>query len=116
MTARKLGQVYFDMGFLSSADVIECSASDLVGQYVGHTGPKKALGKVLFIDEAYRLSQGHFAQEAMDEIVDIMTKDKFMNKLVFILAGYDDMNKLLRVNPGLASRFSEIYFSNMTPE
>ncbi|KAN0082397.1 P-loop containing nucleoside triphosphate hydrolase protein [Tylopilus felleus] len=96
MTARKLGQVYFDMGFLSSADVIECSASDLVGQYVGHTGPKKALGKVLFIDEAYRLSQGHFAQEAMDEIVDIMTKDKFMNKLVFILAGYDDMNKLLR--------------------
>lgn len=112
------------MGFLSSPDVIECSASDLVGQYVGHTGPKtrklfeKALGKVLFIDEAYRLSQGHFAQEAMDEIVDIMTKEKFMNKLVIILAGYDDeMNKLLKVNPGLASRFSEeIHFSNMTPD
>ncbi|KAH0828787.1 P-loop containing nucleoside triphosphate hydrolase protein [Lanmaoa asiatica] len=121
-TARKLGQVYYDMGFLSSTDVIECSASDLVGQYVGHTGPKtrklfeKALGKVLFIDEAYRLGQGHFAQEAMDEIVDIMTKEKFMNKLVIILAGYDDeMNKLLKVNPGLASRFSEeIHFHNMT--
>ena len=112
------------MGFLSSTDVIECSASDLVGQYVGHTGPKtrklfeKALGKVLFIDEAYRLGQGHFAQEAMDEIVDIMTKEKFMNKVVIILAGYDDeMNKLLKVNPGLASRFSEeIHFSNMTPD
>ena len=112
------------MGFLSSTDVIECSASDLVGQYVGHTGPKtrklfeKALGKVLFIDEAYRLGQGHFAQEAMDEIVDMMTKEKFMNKLVIILAGYDDeMNKLLRVNPGLSSRFSEeIHFHNMTPD
>ena len=72
-TARKLGQVYYDMGFLSSKEVVECSATDLVGQYVGQTGPKtkgifeKALGKVLFIDEAYRLSEGHFAKEAMDE-------------------------------------------------
>ncbi|KAG0697519.1 P-loop containing nucleoside triphosphate hydrolase protein [Suillus ampliporus] len=68
--ARKFGQVYYDMGFLSSFDLIECSASDLVGQYVGQTGPKtkklfeKALGKVLFMDEAYRLSNGNFAQEA----------------------------------------------------
>ncbi|KIK92929.1 hypothetical protein PAXRUDRAFT_546697 [Paxillus rubicundulus Ve08.2h10] len=123
-TARKLGQVYYDMGFLASTDVIECSASDLVGEYVGHTGPKtrkvfeKAIGKVLFIDEAYRLGQGRFAQEAMDEIVDLMTKEKFMNKLVIIIAGYDnDMNKLLGVNPGLASRFAEeIHFQNMTPE
>jgi len=38
-TARKMGQVYFDMGFLSSPEVVECSASDLVGQYVGQTGP-----------------------------------------------------------------------------
>lgn len=50
--ARKIGKVYFDMGFLSSDEVIDCSATDLVGQYVGHTGPKvqkmfdKALGKV----------------------------------------------------------------------
>ncbi|KIJ05200.1 hypothetical protein PAXINDRAFT_49916, partial [Paxillus involutus ATCC 200175] len=123
-TARKLGQVYYDMGFLASTDVIECSASDLVGEYVGHTGPKtrkvfeKAIGKVLFIDEAYRLGQGRFAQEAMDEIVDLMTKEKFMNKLVIIIAGYDnDMNKLLGVNPGLASRFAEeIHFHNMTTE
>lgn len=59
-TARKMGQVYYDMGMLGSAEVIECSATDFVGQYVGQTGPKtqkqleKGLGKILFIDEAYR--------------------------------------------------------------
>lgn len=63
-TARKMGKVFYDMGFLSTADVIDCSASDLVGQYVGQTGPKvikqldRALGRVLFIDEAYRLAVG----------------------------------------------------------
>ncbi|KAG2138479.1 P-loop containing nucleoside triphosphate hydrolase protein [Suillus clintonianus] len=119
--ARKFGQVYYDMGFLSSSDLIECSASDLVGQYVGHTGPKtkklfeKALGKVLFVDEAYRLSNGHFAQEAIDELVGLMTNEKFMNKMVIVLAGYEkEMNTLLSVNPGLASRFSEeIILTNM---
>ena len=112
------------MGFLSSADVVERSASDLVGKYVGHTGPQtkavfeKALGKVLFIDEAYRLSEGHFAKEAMDEIVGLMTQERFMHKLIIILAGYEhQMNELLSVNPGLSSRFAEeIAFQNMTPE
>ncbi|KAG1725637.1 cbbX-like protein [Suillus paluster] len=120
--ARKFGQVYYDTGFLSSSDLIECSASDLVGQYVGHTGPKtkklfeKALGKVLFVDEAYRLSNGHFAQEAIDEVVGLMTNEKFMNKMVIVFAGYEkEMNALLSVNPGLASRFSEeITLTNMT--
>ena len=123
-TARKLGKVYYDMGFLASKEVVECSATDLVGQYVGQTGPKtkgvfeKALGKVLFIDEAYRLSEGHYAKEAMDEIVGLMTHERFMNKLVIILAGYDhQMNELLGINPGLSSRFSEeIIFQNMSPE
>jgi AAA+ superfamily predicted ATPase len=102
------------MGILSSAEVVECSASDMVGQYVGHTGPKtqklleKALGKVLFIDEAYRLGEGHFAAEAVNELVDLITKPQFANKIVIILAGYDhDMNKLMAVNPGLSSRFPE---------
>jgi len=121
-TARKMGQVYYDMGFLSSVEVIECSASDLVGQYVGQTGPKtkavfeKALGKVLFIDEAYRLSEGHFAKEAMDELVGILTQERFKAKMVVILAGYDqEVNQLLSVNPGLSSRFpDEIIFENMS--
>ena len=60
---------------------------------VGQTGPKtkklfeKALGKVLFIDEAYRLSRGHFAQEATDELVGLLTHSNFKSKLIVILAG-----------------------------
>ncbi|KAF9004594.1 P-loop containing nucleoside triphosphate hydrolase protein [Cyathus striatus] len=121
-TARKMGQVFYDMGLLSSRKVIECSASDLVGQYIGQTGPKtqkkfeQALGQVLFIDEAYRLAEGHFAQEAMDELVGILTNEKFKGKMVVILAGYDqDINRLMQVNSGLTSRFPEtVLFKNMT--
>jgi SpoVK/Ycf46/Vps4 family AAA+-type ATPase len=75
------------MGFLSSSKVEECSASDLVGQYVGHTGPKtkklfeKALGQVLFIDEAYRLGEGRFAQEAVDELVGLLTQESSSPRL-----------------------------------
>jgi len=68
----------------------------------------KGLGKVLFIDEAYRLAEGHFAQEAVDEIVDLVTKPAYKGRMVIILAGYDDdMNRLLRCNAGLSSRFQE---------
>ncbi|KAF8624034.1 hypothetical protein AX17_007240 [Amanita inopinata Kibby_2008] len=123
-TARKMGQVFYDMGFLASAKVVECSASDLVGQYVGQTGPKttkmfeKALGQVLFIDEAYMLVGGHFGQEAMDEIVALLTNEKYMGKMMVILAGYDqDINRLMNGNTGLSSRFPEtITFPNMAPE
>ncbi|KAL1740854.1 P-loop containing nucleoside triphosphate hydrolase protein [Schizophyllum fasciatum] len=122
--AGKMGQVYYDMGFLAAPDVEECSASDLVGQYIGQTGPKtqklfeKALGKVLFIDEAYRLAAGHFAQEAMDEIVTLMTQEKFKGKLIVILAGYEkDINDLMKSNSGLSSRFpEEIMFYDLSPE
>ncbi|KAK4501494.1 hypothetical protein PRZ48_007303 [Zasmidium cellare] len=123
-TASKMGKVFYDMGFLASAEVVPCSASDLVGEYVGQTGPKtrrlleKALGKVLFIDEAYRLADGHFAKEAMDELVDCMTKEQFFQKLIIILAGYDaDINRLMSSNPGLTSRFPEtMVFEALKPE
>ncbi|KAK8224372.1 putative nonsense-mediated mRNA decay protein [Phyllosticta capitalensis] len=123
-TARRMGKVYYDMGFLSAADVKEVSATELIGQYIGHTGPKvqklfeNSLGKVLFIDEAYRLGEGHFAKEAIDEMVDCLTKPQFAQKLVVILAGYtEDINRLMAVNPGLTSRFPEtITFESMTPE
>ena len=122
--ARKMGSVYYDMGFLATTEVIECSPSDLVGQYIGHTGPKtkklfeKALGKVLFIDEAYRLGEGRFAQEAMDELVGLLTHERFKGKLIVILAGYDqEINNLLQVNTGLSSRFpEEIVFQNIAPD
>lgn len=113
-TARRMGKVYYGMGFLSTAEVIDCSATDMIGQYIGHTDPKvqklleKALGKVLFIDEAYRLAEEKFSTEAMDELVDCLTKPKYAKKLICILAGYDeDMNRLMTVNPGLTSRFPE---------
>ncbi|KAK2737504.1 nfx1-type zinc finger-containing protein 1 [Colletotrichum kahawae] len=126
-TARKMGKVFYDMGFLASAEVLDCSATDLIGSYVGHTGPKvqtlldKALGKVLFVDEAYRLNQrGHnnFAKEAVDEIVDCVTKERYKGRMVIILAGYDDeINELLSINPGMSSRFPEsIDFHPLTPE
>lgn len=78
---------------------------------------ERGLGKVLFVDEAYRLGQGKFAQEAVDELVDNITKPKFAGKLVVILAGYEeDMNNLLRVNQGLSSRFGEeISFPSLSP-
>jgi len=122
--ARKVGQVFYDMGLLASTDVIECSASDLVGQYVGQTGPKtrklfdKALGKVLFIDEAYRLSEGHFTQEAIDELVGLLTHETYKSKLIVILAGYEeDMNRLMTANTGLPSRFPhQVVFPNMSAE
>jgi len=112
------------MGILGTAEVVECSSSDMVAQYVGQTGPKtkklfeKALGKVLFIDEAYRLGEGHFAQEAIDELVGLLTHPNFKSKLIVILAGYEqDMNRLLSVNTGLSSRFpDQVVFRDMDAE
>ncbi|KAI9375597.1 hypothetical protein BJX61DRAFT_539613 [Aspergillus egyptiacus] len=96
-TARKMGKVYYDMGLLSSAEVLEKSATDLMGQYV------------LLVDEAYRLADGPYAKEAMEEIVDCITKPKFFQRLIIILAGYDkDINRLMAINPGLTSRFPGI--------
>ncbi|KAM3466603.1 hypothetical protein NHJ6243_000658 [Beauveria neobassiana] len=119
-TARKMGKVFYDAGFLSEATVHDCSASDLVGQYVGQTGPKvrqlldKALGAVLLIDEAYRLREGHFAKEALDELVDAMTKERYYKRLIIILAGYEhDINGLLAVNPGFTSRAKVIDFRSL---
>lgn len=114
----------YDMGFLNTAEVIECSATDLIGQYIGQTGPKvqqqldKALGKVLFIDEAYRLGEGHYSKEAMDEIVDATTKEKYAKRMIIILAGYEeDINRLMRSNPGLTSRFpEEVNFRSLAPD
>ena len=123
-TAKKMGKVFYDMGFLATAEVVECSATDLIGQYVGQTGPKvqqlleKALGRVLFVDEAYRLADGGFATEAVNELVDSVTKDRFRKKLVIVLAGYEnDINRLMSINEGLTSRFPEVInFRGLKPD
>lgn len=129
-TARIVGQIFYDMGFLSTPEVVECSASALIGQYLGHTAPKvvdlfeRALGKVLFIDEAYRLANGtcgastgaSFEAEAIGEIVDCMTKPRYLRKMIIVLAGYDkDMDTLMKANAGLRGRFAtEIAFPAMS--
>ncbi|KAJ1328245.1 stage V sporulation protein K [Microdochium nivale] len=127
--ARHLGAVYHNMGVLASAEVVECSTSDLIGSWVGHTGPKtravleRALGKVLVIDEAYRLRSGEsrahdFAQEAIEELVDALTKPQFTHKLVIVLAGYTtETDQMLRQNPGLSGRFpTHIQFEMLSSE
>lgn len=95
--------------------MVEVSSNEMIGQYVGQTVPKvkkqmeAALGKVLFIDEAYRLSGSHFGTEAVEEIIASLTHPKFEKKLVVILAGYsDEMEDLMEVNKGLRSRFAEV--------
>ncbi|KND89373.1 Uncharacterized protein TOPH_06010 [Tolypocladium ophioglossoides CBS 100239] len=130
-TARKLGQIFYDMGFLSTAEVVDVSVTQLVGEFCGQTGPKtlrlleSALGKVLFIDEAYRLatqynggSKGSFADEAIGELVDAVSRPKFARKLVIVLAGYEEeMERLIRSNQGLRSRFAtEFVFRPMVAE
>jgi SpoVK/Ycf46/Vps4 family AAA+-type ATPase len=120
--ARKVGQIFYDMGFLAEPELIECSVSHLISGYVSQTGQnvirlfERALGKVLFIDEAYRLGEMD-AVGAIGEIVDCMTKKRFARKMIIILAGYeDDMNRLLRMNRGLRSRFSiDVIFHPMRP-
>lgn len=112
------------MGILASTEVVEVSASELTAQYVGQTGPKtqrllqKALGKVLFIDEAYRLAEGPYAKEAIDELVACSTNLEFAKKMIIILAGYDhDMERLMGINAGLRSRFAEsIPFRSFEPQ
>lgn len=126
-TARKMGKVFHNLGFLATTEIVECSASDLIGKYIGQTAPKtravfeKGLGKVLFIDEAYQLVSDHkysYTSEAVGEMVALLTQEKYHNKIVVILAGYDgDMNKLLAANPSLSSRFPEaINFKNLVPQ
>ncbi|KAM0378492.1 hypothetical protein ACHAO7_007067 [Fusarium culmorum] len=123
-TARKVGRLFYDMGFISSSTVVTCSVTNLIGRSMGHTGPKvidqfeRGLGKVLFIDEAYRLVGDSFHQDAIGEIVDAMTKPRYAHNMVIILVGYSqEMETLLHANPGLRSRFRTIIkFSHMSPQ
>jgi len=111
--ARKMGEVLQAMEILPTSRVIEASRATLVGKYMGET-PKivnnmcdKAMGGILFIDEAYTLSSENdqYGKEAIDTLMKRMEDDR--GKFVVIAAGYrDEMETFLAVNPGLASRFS----------
>jgi Holliday junction resolvasome RuvABC ATP-dependent DNA helicase subunit len=113
--ARLYGRLLHALGMLASGHLVETDRSDLVGEYVGHTGPKtaaafnRALGGVLFIDEAYALAPrgqaSDFGQEAISTLVKLMEDHR--DEVVVIVAGYpDDMQHFISINPGLASRFS----------
>ncbi|HEX3033091.1 MAG TPA: AAA family ATPase [Bacillota bacterium] len=111
--ARIIGRLFREMGVLSKGHLIEIERADLVGEYIGHTAQKtkeqlkKAIGGILFIDEAYSLARGgekDFGKEAIDALVKAMEDHK--DNLILILAGYrQEMEWFLRTNPGLRSRF-----------
>jgi len=111
--ARLLGKVLNDMEILSKGHLLEVERADLVGEYIGHTAQKtremikQSLGGIMFVDEAYTLSQGgekDFGREAVATIVKSMEDHR--NNLLVILAGYSsEMNRFIASNPGLKSRF-----------
>ncbi|MEO2603863.1 AAA family ATPase [Clostridium butyricum] len=110
--ARIVGKILKAMGILKKGHMVEVTRSDLVGQYVGQTGPKtlekikEAYGGILFIDEAYTLNSGSendFGGEAIGTLIKEMEDNR--DKLIVIMAGYTkEMKELLNINPGLESR------------
>ncbi|WP_308206198.1 AAA family ATPase [Actinoallomurus spadix] len=126
--ARVLGRVFAALGLLARPEVVEAQRADLVGEHLGATAIKtnkvidSALGGVLFVDEAYSLvNPGYsggdaFGAEAVQTLLKRAEDDR--DRLVIILAGYDeDMDRFLRSNPGLASRFAErVAFPSYGPD
>ena len=111
--ARLLAKLFQGMGLLAKGHLIEAERADLVGEYIGHTAQKtrdlvkRALGGILFVDEAYSLARGgekDFGKEAIDTLVKAM--EDYKNQFVLILAGYTlEIEGFMLTNPGLPSRF-----------
>ena len=122
--ARIVAKIYKELGLLSKGHLVEVDRSALVAGYVGQTAIKtqevisKAMGGVLFIDEAYMLSNEKdvFGQEAIDTLLKAMEDHR--EDLIVIVAGYESLMKtFIESNPGLKSRFNRfIQFEDYTPE
>lgn len=121
--ARLLSKIYKEIGLLEKGHLVEVDRAALVAGYQGQTALKtddiikQAIGGTLFIDEAYTLSRGSndFGQEAIDTLLKRM--EDYKDQFIVIVAGYpDEMQKFLSSNPGLQSRFSNIFnFEDYSP-
>jgi probable Rubsico expression protein CbbX len=124
--AMRMAQILHRLGYVRKGHMVAVTRDDLVGQYIGHTAPKtkeilkKAMGGVLFIDEAYYLyrpeNERDYGQEAIEILLQVMENQR--DDLVVILAGYADrMDTFFRSNPGLSSRIAHhLEFPDYLPE
>ena len=113
--ALRMAEILHRLGYVRKGHLVAVTRDDLVGQYIGHTAPKtkevlkKAMGGVLFIDEAYYLyrpdNERDYGQEAIEILLQVMENQR--DDLVVILAGYKDrMDTFFQSNPGMSSRIA----------
>ncbi len=113
--AMRMASILHGLGYVRKGHLVAVTRDDLVGQYIGHTAPKtkevlkRAMGGVLFIDEAYYLyrpeNERDYGQEAIEILLQVMENQR--DDLVVILAGYKDrMDRFFSSNPGMASRIA----------
>ncbi|GIQ81727.1 CbxX/CfqX family protein, partial [Kipferlia bialata] len=124
--AKRMGMFFHALGVLATNEIKVTTAKDFEAPYVGQSAKKttdlfdEALGKVLFIDEAYALNpkNSHFMKDVVNCMVDLLTREKYKGNMVVILAGYEnDIVDLMTANPGLASRFpTTVSFTDLTAE
>jgi len=124
--ANRMADILFKLGYIKKGHLITVTRDDLVGQYIGHTAPKtkdvlkRAMGGVLFIDEAYYLykpdNERDYGAEAIEILLQVMENQR--EDLVVIFAGYKDrMDSFYESNPGLSSRVANhIDFPDYTPD
>lgn len=123
--ALRMAEILHRLGYVRKGHLVAVTRDDLVGQYIGHTAPKtkevlkKAMGGVLFIDEAYYLyrpeNERDYGQEAIEILLQVMENQR--EDLVVILAGYKDrMDTFFKSNPGMSSRIAHhLDFPDYTP-
>jgi len=124
--AMRMGEILKRLGYVREGHLVTVTRDDLVGQYIGHTAPKtkevikKAMGGVLFIDEAYYLykpeNERDYGAESIEILLQVMENNR--DDLVVILAGYKDkMDRFFQSNPGMRSRIAHhIDFPDYHPE
>jgi probable Rubsico expression protein CbbX len=124
--AMRMAELLHRLGYVRKGHLVAVTRDDLVGQYIGHTAPKtrevlkKAMGGVLFIDEAYYLyrpeNERDYGQEAIEILLQVMENQR--DDLVVILAGYKDrMDTFFQSNPGMSSRIAHhIEFPDYSPD